>query len=407
MAEELPSYDDSETLPAYSRRRSLLSIRSFWPSRRSVVAEGFTYKYRRLHVSLDCPISAGRVPAYGFNDIVIGHVQFPKTCSHVVSLTASIEAVITTSISPKEMISFPMFNTTGTILYKTTLYNPSPSPSGSINGPYLFSIPFPTYFPGKRSLLPPTYTVQHLAASYKITYFLRIDLTRRGLRKHERLSIPLLYLPKRTSSKRSLETPKYSAQDDMSIAEGTPVRTVNLLSKYPDWSMPTTNLIMPAINLFVSGEAIPLMLTFHSVELPALAILWCQKDIISIRLIKRSRVCPRLSSYSVSVKDVLISEAELLDVDTSVEGVSKSWWTVRAGAYVQKEMSWRVDGVADVRYLIRVSMRTHSTTDKKEIVRHEELINIVTDTCIEEATGESHPAFGLITAGEDRPICRI
>jgi hypothetical protein len=110
-------------------------------------------------------------------------------------------------------------------------------------------------------------------------------------------------------------------------------------------------LILPTIKVFVSGEVIPLVLLFRSVELPALSVLWSQRDKTSVKLIKRSRICPRFNGYGVSVKDVLISEASLLRIDSSIEGVSRSWWVVRAGDYhgVQKEMSWQMEGVADVR----------------------------------------------------------
>jgi hypothetical protein len=80
-----------------------------------------------------------------------------------------------------------------------------------------------------------------------------------------------------------------------------------------------------------------------------LALLWSQRDKLSIKLIKRSRIWKASGNHSASVRDVLISDAELRDVDDSVEGLRRLGWITRAGSRVQEEMSWQIDGVADVR----------------------------------------------------------
>ena len=84
--EELPPYDDL-SLPAYNGRRSSILLRL---ARRSLIVEGFTYKYGHLHVSLDRPMLAGRFAAYGFNALVDGYVQIPKKCNHVVDLQVRV-----------------------------------------------------------------------------------------------------------------------------------------------------------------------------------------------------------------------------------------------------------------------------------------------------------------------------
>lgn len=51
---------------------------------------------------------------------------------------------------------------------------------------YSLSLPFPTYVTGGESQLPPSYAICHSGAFCDVKYSLRVDIVRKGLRRHER-----------------------------------------------------------------------------------------------------------------------------------------------------------------------------------------------------------------------------
>jgi hypothetical protein len=286
-------------------------------------------------------------------------------------------------MAPPGLNASPVSHKTVIPINRTTIFDSKPDLGHSRDGHYSFSIPFPTYLPGGFDLLPPSYTLYHLIASYQINYFLKIDVVRHGLRRHERyaihqrhplsgsdlpllrVTIPILYLPRTNSGAHDTDVPKY-ASDNSVVSENDQAIALDLTSKLLDEHVPTTNvtrssslsshrliftfqLILPSPKRFASGERIPMTLTWSSRQSPALSVLWSQRGNVSIQLIKRSRIWVGNGSGGHSVKDIAISDAEFCGMDEFVEGVSVSRWTLQAGDCAQKEMSWHVKDVADVR----------------------------------------------------------
>lgn len=75
--------------------------------------------------------------------------------------------------------------------------NPNPSghdsskPSVTLSGEcYNFSLPFPTYITNGRGQLPPSQSLSQQGAYCTVNYTLRIDVIRKGLRRHERCVTP-------------------------------------------------------------------------------------------------------------------------------------------------------------------------------------------------------------------------
>lgn len=85
-------------------------------------------------------------------------------------------------------------------------------------------------------------------------------MVQRGLRRHERyltrplslrgetnnilfrVSVPVLYLPRTSPSKRVYEAPKYAADNGIFLAEDAHVTAVDMTSKLHDEHIPTANV---------------------------------------------------------------------------------------------------------------------------------------------------------------------
>ncbi len=69
---------------------------------------------------------------------------------------------------------------------KQVVYAALPKQSATLKGEFAFAIRFPTHIDGHDDPLPPSYTVYQPGISTEIQYSLRVDITRKGLRRHEK-----------------------------------------------------------------------------------------------------------------------------------------------------------------------------------------------------------------------------
>ena len=69
---------------------------------------------------------------------------------------------------------------------KQVVFAAPPKQSATLKGEFGFAIQFPTYIDGQRAPLPPSYTVYQPGISTEIHYSFRVDITRKGLRRHEK-----------------------------------------------------------------------------------------------------------------------------------------------------------------------------------------------------------------------------
>ena len=103
---------------------------------------------------------------------------------------------------------------------KQVVYAAPHNQSSTLNDEHAFAIRFPTHIDDQEDPLPPSYTVYQPGMSTEIRYSFRVDIIRKGFRRHEkyvgfffvavdvastltcglprgyRLVVPLLYLPK-------------------------------------------------------------------------------------------------------------------------------------------------------------------------------------------------------------------
>ncbi|KAL0947343.1 hypothetical protein HGRIS_013461 [Hohenbuehelia grisea] len=283
----------------------------------------------------------------------------------------------------------------------------------------LFSIPIPSEVnvQGALSKLPPSFSAYYQNLSCEITYCLKFHMTRKGMRRHESKTIPILYLPKTRPSEPPLAAiPRPSRElTDAPTPMFERVKTVGLL---PYWPMDAkrqlkgrTNLddfsksvyfSLPEPQCFSSGEQIPFTLSLVFPENPVLAQLLARN--IRIVLLKRTRLWRRTEKKKeadIVVRDSTIASAQMRYINEYSEGVTLLRGTIRAGAE-GRESSWCVEGVAETQYILRVILHPpNHVTGHLPSFRNDEVLQITTDswgTLERELTatgGTPTPALGL------------
>ncbi|KAI0038644.1 hypothetical protein FA95DRAFT_1529052 [Auriscalpium vulgare] len=363
----------------------------------------YIYNNEYMHVNMGPRLWGPRQPAYGFNGIVQGTVKLTKKCSHVyrlqVSLLGNAKVSATSRGMLSDMLDKPLVSST------TTLFATTPEatfcPTEHV---FTFSIPFPTFVSGELSPLPPSYMAWSPGLSVETTYTLKLDVFRKGLRRHENRHIPLLYLPKTWPS---LPPPR---RDIMHQGQPSEFKTIPLPPIWPSddcprfkarANVPTVELFIPAHTTFSSGSTIPLKMTFTCAQSPASAKLLTPST--EVRLLKRTLARVQGVSGTGVVnggRELIVATGVLIEADNSQEGVSVAYFDLQAGE-TGKEQSWRINGELEVAYFIRVSIRSSGgTTNYLPTFSHDELVQISTEPWgtrdrEELQGGASAPAIGM------------
>jgi hypothetical protein len=203
-ADQVPSPGYPETSLATSQiTRSRREHRDDWPPPANV---DWTYKTEHMEVTLSAPQAEPfRMPAYGLNGKVEGYVKLKGTQAHVVHVTASVSRT-TNSFSVLHRLQYLAIQLDGIVKTVTTergmivgqfelpvlsrkmsIYTSTTNPSPWADR-YHFAIPFPSKvnMANANAALPPSFSARHVRVGANISYQLKFDMVRKGLRRHER-----------------------------------------------------------------------------------------------------------------------------------------------------------------------------------------------------------------------------
>jgi len=125
---------------------------------------------------------------------VQGAVKLHVKCTHVYRLEVSLLGRIEVTTSSRGMLSEVIDH--NVVSSNVVLSCP---PRGEISPTeewFPFSIPFPSFVKGGTSPLPPSSAAWSPAFSAEIRYCVKVDIFRKGLRRHELRIFPIMYLPK-------------------------------------------------------------------------------------------------------------------------------------------------------------------------------------------------------------------
>ncbi|OBZ75655.1 hypothetical protein A0H81_04477 [Grifola frondosa] len=284
-------------------------------------------------------------PTYGLDAMISGVVKFRKACNYVVEMTLTLRGAVNTSASQHATVAIPGINKTQLMQKKMTLFSASPCRSALAQGEFPFNIQFP---PG---------------ISADVTYSLQVDIVRKGLRRHEMVNVPLLYLPKSRPYTPPLCNipllhPGSSRNERVKIIDlsaSWPARSDTCSASQAD--LPLISLALPSPACFASGDTIPLSICILCPYSPALAELLTYN--IGLFLIRRKKTWVS-AGRQVAVSEQMVSRAAVFLVDGSQEGTAHLRLELRAGEH-GRECSWQVDKTVAVEHAIRVVVRPQST----------------------------------------------
>jgi hypothetical protein len=189
-----PSYVAPSSLPVYTadaqpNERTICTAGANTHALPSVIgdpSQEYQYKNGRLKLNLGPKTPGLFRPAYGWNGTVDGYVQVKKSTKNVRSIIASVEGHVTTGLSER---GFLTEQTKTTVLrVSQTLFDASTGDVHPVGGArYAFSFPLPSYIAGGTQPLPPTFAALHPGLGADVTYFVRVEMLRKGmLRQNER-----------------------------------------------------------------------------------------------------------------------------------------------------------------------------------------------------------------------------
>lgn len=415
MQEEPPPYDSALPLPDYTTcggSTSQIDTTPLIPNRYQGQAGEYHYKSDHLDLSLGPRRWGTRFPVYGLQSAIEGTVRFTKKCSHVVSVTATLEGTVAitasrggslAAASDRVILSqsaklFQAF-TSGSSARDST------KPSATLSGEtFDFSLSFPTYVANGRDPLPPTQSLSQQGTYCAINYAVRVDIIRKGLRRHERIMIPIMYLPRSAPPNQ----PQLGLVHDPLLGYGTEedgfvtadLRSSSSAHAALEKLQMSAELTLPSPKIYTSGDHIPLILTLSCSKLPSLPPLLAKTDSLSVHLIRKAKI---VMNTGDSVQETLVSEAELRHTDNSAEGVSRLHWALRLGGN-QRHISWRLEGSAEVKYFARVIFKPLPSSMIKDFppFQYDEVVKLTSDPWLDPVIAEElrHlPSLALAPVG--------
>ncbi|KAF8275227.1 hypothetical protein EI94DRAFT_1560422 [Lactarius quietus] len=320
----------------------------------SIPADSFLHEDSLVSVDLGRRVWGLRQPVYGHNDVVQGAVKLHKKCTHVCRLEVSLLGRVEVTTTNRGMLSEVVDHS---VVSSIVVLSCPPRGNFSPTEAWLpFSIPVPSFVKGGTSPLPPSYTAWSPGFSAEIRYCVKIDIFRKGLRRHELRIFHILYLPKTWPSH---PAPRRYSAFDLRSAPST-YKTIVLSAVWPDDACPvakakatTPTLCFPSGVTYSSGDSIPLRLTVQSRDAPALARLLIQG--VDVHFVRRLIAWTKGGS-AIRGRETAISKGSLTETDTSQEGFAVAYFELTLGE-AGKQQSWGVTDLLEMVYLIRVSIR--------------------------------------------------
>jgi len=163
--------------------------------------------------------------------------------------------------------------------------------------------------------------------------------------------------------------------------------------------------------MYSSGDSVPLRLTIHSRDAPALAILLIQG--VEVRLVRRMIVWTK-GGPVVGGREVTISKGSLTETDTAQEGLAIAYFELTLGEE-GKEQSWGVTNLLEMTYLIRVSIRCpEGAINFVPTYEHASHVQVASERWgtrqrgLLEFNAVSSPAIGMASARlEQKPVSSV
>ncbi|KAI0703574.1 hypothetical protein BC835DRAFT_1262709 [Cytidiella melzeri] len=347
-------------------------------------------------------------PAYGLKGVVEGTVNFRGKCTHVSGITVKLEGIIKTAVSEHALRApiaglhiFTLFSKTTPLVPQCSLDAGQTINAGSR---YPFTIMFPTRADGQNVRLPPSYSAIHSGVSSEISYYVQVDVSRKGrFRRNEVRKIPVLFLPKtRPAIPTLVNFPRAHISNLPECVEATalaPTWPCEAQSISGSANLPTVHLFFPIPTQYASGDFIPLAVNIFCPLSPALTMLYASN--VEVQLVKKRRIWLDSQGRLFSAREFIISSAK---PSVSLESTTgTAYLSLQLGAGMPgREVNFNIAGALDIHYFIRVTVRPPQDVKHLPTFRVDEPIQLTTDSYEDPETvlltdEHASPALGLTT----------
>ncbi|KAI0316786.1 hypothetical protein OF83DRAFT_1059772 [Amylostereum chailletii] len=400
--------DDHSSPSLLTQPLRIINAEQLWSGSHS-----FVYESAMMQISMGTRFWGLDTPAYGAHGLVEGTLRLGKKCTHTYKVTATLLGKGRITATSRGVIT----DVCDRLLVSDTIpLSPGPCEDEfyPTESPFSFCIPFPPSAPDGKDPLPPSFAAWLPGILCEIEYVLKIDMYRKGMRRHEGRIIPLQYLPKSWPP----HAPFRQNIMHLSSSGRAQLRIVRLLETRPadgsrtSTSDPSATSVLasfPAANHVSSGHHVSFKITVRSPSSPALAHLYAQG--VDVTLFKQMRVYVDNGRRVIGGRKVTLGQGLVVETDVSHEGYA----TLRCDVTVGEpgaEQSWGVDGLMEIAHYIHVSVRIPEGTGiVAPSYLHDERVFIATEPWgtrereLLQLGGMSAPALGMKGLVTDQP-CR-
>ncbi|KAF8608207.1 hypothetical protein BDV93DRAFT_603065 [Ceratobasidium sp. AG-I] len=368
----------SSTVPEYSRaaspnERTLAGhpVRTFSALSTQDLPARFEFSTR--HATLDlgernwyCPL-----PCYGYAGTVEGVVRMQQieTVSKIeVSLVGEVVTTVSEAAIPSQSASKRFFK------QKITVWDSAASGNGQPN--QSFSLSFPGELGGSTAVLPPSCRIAGNESVARVQYGLQVDLFRKGLRRHKRFEVEVLYLPKSFAPalhNRPIHMDNKSGDSDWARHVLMPVHAgrSNVPNPEVPWEM-MVELFLPSQTTFTATSIVPYTMRIHSVStgtsptphnpaslaLVEVSVQLIKSTIVMVHGIRKRRDIVLASGITSSdYQGANAGEGDPGSSSSALDGVRIVNGSLEAGVRSGSELSWEFQDFIEVKYCLIVSAK--------------------------------------------------
>lgn len=225
-------------------------------------------------------------------------------------------------------------------------------------------VPFRLVFPndvecsGRRIPAPASHVSHARSAKIELIWELMFCLERKGLRKNEKHTIPVLYLPKSRPAKPHLvDFPPGLPSDDARV------KTCQLpLTKSDDLDIESAELWLPSNDCLASGSRIPVIVTIrgactsHVSEKTSVSFMEALCSSTAVTLVKQTAVYPSNAASTGMTSETRVAFVQEFDIIRLSHNQAQLKGWLFAGS-CGKDRSWLVPKVLQVKYLLKVNSK--------------------------------------------------
>ncbi|QRV98197.1 Asp domain protein [Ceratobasidium sp. AG-Ba] len=381
------------------------------------------FEFATQHATLDlgernwyCPL-----PCYGYAGIIEGTVRVHQieTVSKVeISLVGEVNTVISEAAVPSQGASKRFLK------HKITVWDSSTSGASPHQTSHAFAISFPNHpdSPNPMSLPPSCRFVTNLATA-RVQYRVQVDLFRKGLRRHKRFEVEVLYLPKSFApvlETRPMHVDNKSGTSDLWTRHALmPVQPVGRVKE----ALPEM-LFIPSQNTLSAMSVLPYTMRIQSpssvtagvsrnpasLALVEVSIQLIKSTIVMVHgLRKRKDIVLAMGVVTSDYQGVTTDEGDPASSSAPMEGVRVVNGSLEVGGRSGSELSWEFENFVETKYCLLASIKPPSNVRALESAfpTCQVTIDVImkTHTRQEELFSnediDTDPSIGLFTAALD------